>query len=135
MSGATLEELRAFLATAFPQSVMEVLALGDGTARGRLAIDERHLRPGGTVSGPSMMALADAITYAALLSRIGIVPLAVTSSLNISFLLRPKAHRAIVAEATLLKVGRKLAVAEVRIASEGDEALVAHATVTYAIPT
>ncbi|CAN5925263.1 PaaI family thioesterase [soil metagenome] len=130
----TLEELRAFLAAAFPQSAMELLATDDGTARARLAIDDSHLRPGGTVSGPSMMALADAVTYMALLSRIGIVPLAVTSSLNIAFLRRPKAHRAIVAEATLLKAGRKLAVAEVRIVSEGDDALVAHATVTYAIP-
>ena len=134
MRGATLEELREFLAVAFPQSPMEVLALGDGTARGRLAIDDRHLRPGGTVSGPSMMALADAVTYAAVLSRIGIVPLAVTSNLNISFLRRPKADTALVADATLLKAGRKLAVAEVRIVSEGDDALVAHATVTYALP-
>jgi len=134
MSGATLEELRAFFASEFPQNVMDLLAVGDGSARGRLAIDDRHLRPGGTVSGPSMMALADAITYAALLARIGVVPLAVTSGLTISFLRRPKAHCAIVAEASLLRVGRKLAVAEVRITSEGDDALVAHATVTYAIP-
>jgi uncharacterized protein (TIGR00369 family) len=130
----SLDELRAFLAKDFPQSTMELLAAGDGTARGRQQVDERHLRPGGTVSGPVMMGLADAVTYAALLSRIGIVPLAVTSSLTISFLRRPKAHRAVVAEATLLKAGRRLAVAEVRISSEGDDELVAHATVTYAIP-
>jgi uncharacterized protein (TIGR00369 family) len=130
----TLDELRAFLAAEFPQSTMQLLALGDGTARGRQAIDRCHLRPGGTVSGPAIMALADAVTYAALLARIGLVPLAVTSNLNISFLRRPKADRAIVAEATLLKVGRKLAVAEVRITSEGDADLVAHATLTYAIP-
>jgi uncharacterized protein (TIGR00369 family) len=130
----TLDELRSFLATEFPQSTMELVAIGDGTARGRQAIDQRHLRPGGTVSGPVMMGLADAVTYAALLSRIGIVPLAVTSNLNISFLRRPKAERAVIAEATLLKTGRKLAVAEVRISSEGEGDLVAHATLTYALP-
>jgi uncharacterized protein (TIGR00369 family) len=130
----TLDALRAFLAAEFPQSTMELLAAGDGAARGRQAIDESHLRPGGTVSGPAMMALADSVTYAALLSRIGIVPLAVTSNLNISFLRRPKADRAVVAEATLLKVGRTLAFAEVAITSEGDDDLVAHATLTYAIP-
>jgi uncharacterized protein (TIGR00369 family) len=130
----TLDELRAFLANEFPQSTMEVLAIGDGTASTRQTVDISHLRPGGTVSGPAMMALADAATYAALLSRIGIVPLAVTSNLNISFLRRPKADRAVVASASLLKAGRRLAVAEVRITSEGDDDLVAHATVTYAIP-
>lgn len=130
----SLDEIRAFLATEFPQSTMTLLDVGDGTARGRQDVDERHLRPGGTVAGPVMMALADAVTYAALLGRIGIVPLAVTSNLNISFLRRPKANRAILAEATLLKVGRKLAFADVRIMSEGDDDLVAHATMTYAIP-
>ncbi len=130
----TLADLQAFLAVEFPQSSMEVLEIGDGTARARQAVDASHLRPGGTVSGPAMMSLADAATYAALLSRIGIVPLAVTSNLNISFLRRPKADRAVIASATLLKAGRRLAVAEVRISSEGEDDLVAHATVTYAIP-
>ena len=130
----TLDEIRAFMAREFPQSTMELLAAGEGTATGRREVDRSHLRPGGTVSGPAMMALADAVTYVALLSRIGMVPLAVTSSLNISFLRRPKAERAVVAVATLLKVGRKLAVAEVRLTSEGEDDLVAHATITYAIP-
>lgn len=130
----TLDELRAFMAAAFPQATLEILAIGDGTAHTRLLVGDRHLRPGGTVSGPAMMGLADAATYAALLSRIGIVPLAVTSNLNISFLRRPKADRAVLASATLLKAGRRLAVADVRITSEGDDDLVAHATVTYAIP-
>ena len=130
----SLDELREFLANDFPQSTMELLALGDGTARGRQVIDEGHLRPGGTVAGPAMMTLADAAAYAALLGRIGIVPLAVTSNLNISFLRRPKAHRNIVADASVLKAGRKLAVLEVRITSEGDDELIAHATLTYALP-
>lgn len=130
----TLQELRAFFAADFPQSTVTLLAIGDGTARVRQDIDERHLRPGATISGPVMMATADAATYAALLSRIGIVPLAVTSNLSIAFLRRPKADRALIAEATLLKVGHKLAFAEVRLMSEGESELVAHATLTYAIP-
>lgn len=130
----SLDELRAFLTTEFPQSAIELLAVDDGTARARLTVDERHLRPGGTVSGPAMVALADAVTYVAVLSRVGIVPLAVTSNLNISFLRRPKADRALLAEASLLKVGRKLAFSEVRIMSDFDDDLVAHATLTYALP-
>ena len=130
----TLDELRAFLASEFPQSPVTLLAIGDGTARVRHDVDERHLRPGGTISGPVMMATADAATYIALLSKIGIVPLAVTSNLSIAFLRRPKADRALIGEATLLKVGRKLAFAEVRLMSEGEMDPVAHATVTYAIP-
>lgn len=133
-SKPTLEALRAFFAESFPHMAMELVAADDGSACGRLAIDEHSLRPGGTVSGPSMMALADAVTYMAVLSRIGMVPLAVTSSLSIVFLRRPEAGRAIQAEARLLKAGRKLAVAEVRVVSEGADDLVAHATVTYAIP-
>jgi uncharacterized protein (TIGR00369 family) len=81
-----------------------------------------------------MMALADAASYAVILAQIGIVPLAVTTSLNMNFLRRPSASRAIVAEASLLKLGRRLAVTEMRITSEGEDRLVAHATATYAIP-
>ncbi len=130
----SLAELRAFLASEVPHCTAELLTASDGMARMREAFDERQLRPGGTISGPVVMSLADVASYLALLSRIGIVPLAVTSNLNISFLRRPKAERALLADATFLKVGRKLAVAEVRVTSEGDEELVAHATVTYAIP-
>ena len=130
----SLAELRAFLASEVPHCTAELLTACDGSARMRQPFDERQLRPGGTISGPVVMSLADVATYLALLSRIGIVPLAVTSHLTISFLRRPKAERALLAEATFLKVGRKLAVAEVRITSEGDHELAAHATVTYAIP-
>ena len=134
MSGATLEELRAFLATAFPQSVMEVLALGDGTARGRLAIDERHLRPGGTVSGPVLMAVADVAMYVAILGEIGIVPLAVTTSLSINFMRKPAGDRAVIGICKLMKVGKSLAVGEVSLYSEGSDEVVAHVVGTYSIP-
>jgi uncharacterized protein (TIGR00369 family) len=130
----TLDELRAFFAADFPQSTITLLAVGEGNARVRQDIDERHLRPGGTVSGPTMMATVDAAAYVALLHRIGLVALAVTSNLSIAFLRKPKPGRALVAEARLLKVGRKLAVAEVTVSSEGEDEPVAHATLTYVIP-
>lgn len=149
----SVDEMRAFFRADFPQSTVTIVAVGDGTARVRQAIDERHLRPGGTVSGPVLMATADAAAYAALLGRIGIVPLAVTANLNIAFLRKPRADRALVADAKLLKVGRKLAFIEVVLRSEGPggpagpngedaaddgdadpDATVAHATATYAIP-
>jgi acyl-coenzyme A thioesterase PaaI-like protein len=82
-----------------------------------------------------MMAVADAASYVAILATIGLVPLAVTTSLNINFLRRPSANAAIVGEATLLKAGRRLVVAEVTLFSEGDSAAIAHATTTYSIPS
>jgi acyl-coenzyme A thioesterase PaaI-like protein len=131
----SLEELRAFFASDFPQSTVTIVALGDGTARVRQEIGEPQLRPGGTVSGPVMMATADAALYAALLGKIGIVPLAVTTNLSISFMRKPKAECALIADARLLKVGRKLAFGEVILTSEGDADPVAHATLTYALPS
>jgi len=103
-------------------------------ARVRLAVSVDELRPGGTVSGPAMMAVADAAAYVAILAEIGLVPLAVTTSLHINFLKRPVAKRAIVGEATLVKLGKRLAVSDVRLSSEGDKTLVAQASITYSIP-
>jgi uncharacterized protein (TIGR00369 family) len=130
----SLEELRAFFAGEFPQSSVTIEELAPGRARVRRSIGRDQLRPGGTVSGPVMMDVADSASYAAILSRIGIVPLAVTTSLNINFLRKPSADAAIVGEASILKLGKLLAVCEVRVYSEGDAEPVAHATVTYAIP-
>lgn len=131
----SLEELQAFFARDFPQATITLVSVGDGTARVRQEIDAGHLRPGGTVSGPAMMATADAATYAALLGRIGLVPLAVTTNMSIAFFRKPKADRALIADARLLKVGRTLAFAEVTLLSEGDDEPVAHATLTYALPS
>lgn len=130
-------QLQQFLVQHFPQGEQygELVQLGDGTAIMRLPVDDQHLRPGGTVSGPAMMGLADVAVYAALLSRIGPVPLAVTTQLNINFLRKPVADCAMIAEAKMLKVGKRLAVGEVYILSDGDLAPVAHATMTYSIPT
>jgi uncharacterized protein (TIGR00369 family) len=130
----SLEELQAFFTREFPQASVTIEQLEPGRARVRQTIGHEQLRPGGTVSGPVMMAVADSASYAAILSRIGIVPLAVTTSLNINFLRKPSADAAIVGDASILKLGRLLAVCEVRIYSEGGAEPVANATVTYAIP-
>lgn len=132
----TFEELSVFLSEQFPQGAAygTLQKLGDGWAEVKLEVDEGHLRPGGTVSGPAMMGLADLALYAALLSRIGLVPLAVTTNLNINFLRKPVAHSPIWARATMLKVGRTMGVGEVFVYSEGMEDPVAHSTMTYSIP-
>jgi uncharacterized protein (TIGR00369 family) len=130
----SVDELRAFFASDFPQATVTIEEIGAGTARVRQAVGEAQLRPGGTVSGPVMMAVADSASYAAILSAIGIVPLAVTTSLTINFLRRPSSTAAIVGEASLLKLGQRLVVTEVRIYSEGVAEPVAHATATYALP-
>jgi uncharacterized protein (TIGR00369 family) len=94
---------------------------------------ERHVRPGGTLSGPAMMTLADLALYVAILGQIGPVALAVTTNLNFNFMRKP-AQRALLAECRLLKLGQRLAVGDVAIRSEGEDTLVCHATGTYAIP-
>ena len=99
----------------------------------RAAYSEDFLRPGGTVSGPVMMTLADAAVYALVLSRIGPVELAVTTNLNINFLRKPLPGD-VLARASLLKLGKRLAVCEVALYSDGDEDMIAHATATYSIP-
>ena len=104
-----------------------------GGCRVRRHFHPRTLRPGGTVSGPIMMALADFTMYLAVLSAIGWVPLAVTTNFSINFLRRP-APRDVLAEARLFKLGKRLAVGEIAIRSDGDEEMVAHATSTYSIP-
>jgi uncharacterized protein (TIGR00369 family) len=130
-----LEELQAFLRQEFPQVADEfrVEEAGDELAL-RLIVAERHLRPGGTVSGPAMFGLADVAFYLALLQRIGPVALAVTTNCSIDFLRKPAAGRDLIARARMLKQGRVLAVGDVLIWSEGMEQPVAHASLTYSIP-
>ncbi|WP_027856434.1 PaaI family thioesterase [Marinobacterium jannaschii] len=131
-----LKTLNKFLQEHFPQGdqygVLE--SVEDGSAEMRLPVDDQHLRPGGTVSGPAMMGLADVAMYAALLTRIGPVALAVTTSLNINFLRKPSPEADLIATARLLKCGKRLAVGEVYLSSAGEEEIVAHATLTYSIP-
>jgi uncharacterized protein (TIGR00369 family) len=116
-----------------PQSGLTIEEVWRGGSRVRRHFDSRSLRSGGTLSGPTMMALADFAMYVAVLGSIGWVPAAVTTNLNINFLKKP-APRDAVAEARLIKLGKRLAVGEIGIRSEGDDELVAHATCTYSIP-
>ncbi|AHD09708.1 PaaI family thioesterase [Phaeobacter gallaeciensis] len=100
----------------------------------RLLVDERHLRPGGTISGPSMFGLADVTVYALVLSRLGRKALAVTTNASFDFMRKPVGGIPLVAEGKLLKLGRQLAVGDVLLFSEGDPRPVARSTMTYAIP-
>ena len=132
------EKLAELLAAEFPEAAhavgdYEIEEIWFGGCRVRQRHHERALRPGGTVSGPVMMALADFTMYLAVLSAIGWVPLAVTTNLSINFLKKPGA-RDLLAEARLFKLGKRLAVGEVALRSDGDEDLVAHVTSTYSIP-
>lgn len=132
----TVEELTHFLDEVFPQvrGQMIIEAVGPMTARLRMPIDERRLRPGGTVSGPSMFTLADCAYYVATLAMIGREALTVTTSLTINFLAKPPAAD-LVCEARILRLGRVLSVGEATLWSDGrDDGPVAHAAVTYAIP-
>ena len=131
------DEVMTLLAREFPQSdpsLTVIEELRDNFVRLRRRTDTSDLRPGGTISGPSMMALADNAMYVILLAMIGPVALAVTTSLNINFLRKPQPGD-LVAEASLLKLGKRLAVGEVAILSDGVDGPVAHSTLTYSIPT
>src|SRR5580693_8141593 len=130
---ANKEAIAEFLAGEFPQSKCTVEEVGKGSAIVKHPVGLTELRPGGTVSGPLLMAVADVAMYVALLGEIGIVPLAVTTNLTINFMRRPSAGRRIVGVCKLLKVGKRQAVGEVLLYSEGDPALVAHAIGTYSI--
>jgi len=136
MPKMSAEELEQFLYSHFPDSAhraFKVERVEDMFASVRLTFDKRHLRPGGTISGPSLMMLTDTTMYIALLGMIGPIALAVTTNLNINFLRKP-AQADVIAECKLLKLGKRLAVGEVTMYSEGDPEPVAHATVTYSIP-
>ena len=132
----TAEEVSAFLAEVFPQAAAfaRIEAVGPMTARVRVPITDRHLRPGGTVSGPTLFTLADTAFYVATMAMIGREALTVTTSLTINFLSKPPVSD-LVGEARILKLGRLLSVGEVTIWSDGrTDGPVAHASVTYAIP-
>lgn len=128
--------LTAFLAAEFGQVAQDfaVEAVDDDRLRLRLIVQGRHLRPGGTVSGPAIFALADVAVYLAILARIGPVALAVTTNASVDFLRKPAAGVDLIAEARILKLGRVLAVGDVLIRSEGGTAPVARASLTYSIP-
>jgi uncharacterized protein (TIGR00369 family) len=136
MSAVTVEEFRGIIrdslrfAAAFGADIVE---MGDGHAVATLPFKSDFLRPGGTIAGPLLMMLADFVLYAALLSAIGRVEMAVTSSLTINFLRKPP-PAAIRAEAKLLKLGSRLAVGEVSLYTDDHDEIVAHVVATYSIP-
>src|SRR5882757_2058518 len=134
----TADEIGKLLHEVFPQAFfpgcgLSIERVGYGDIRVRRAFHEEHLRPGGTISGPTMMELADFAMYVAVFSAIGPQPLAVTTNLTINFLRKPAAAD-LIAEAKLMKIGKRLAVGEVTILSEGSDEPVAHVTATYSIP-
>lgn len=131
---ATKDQVSAFLAEQFPQNKCKVEAIGNASAIVSHHIGRDELRPGGTVSGPVLMGIADTALYVAILGEIGIVPLAVTTSLTINFLRKPSSEARIVGSCKLMKVGRSLVVGEVALYSEGSDEPVAHAVGTYSIP-
>jgi uncharacterized protein (TIGR00369 family) len=131
------ESLSAYLAKEFPQIGIgrdfSVEAVGPMSARMRLHYRADHLRPGGTISGPTLFALADVALYVAILAQLGRVSLAVTTNLNINFLRKPGPVD-LIGEARLMKLGKRLAVGEVTMFSLDAPDIVAHATGTYSIP-
>jgi uncharacterized protein (TIGR00369 family) len=131
------QSLSAYLTTEFPQIGIgrnfTIEAVGPMSARLRLHYSADHLRPGGTISGPTIFALADVALYVAILTQIGPVKLAVTTNLNINFLRKP-GPADLIGEARLLKLGKRLAVGEVTVFSTDAPDIVAHATGTYSIP-
>ncbi|MBN2739464.1 MAG: PaaI family thioesterase [Rhodobacteraceae bacterium] len=129
-------ELAEFLDQAFPQvkGDFAIDALGEDELVVRLCVAERHLRPGGTVSGPNIFALADVGIYMAILARLGPVALAVTTNASIDFMRKPVAGADLIARVRILKLGRVLAVGEALMFSDGDARPVARASMTYSIP-
>ena len=132
----TSTTLIEYLEQVFPQIKGEftILELAERHLKVKLNIQDKHLRPGGTVSGPSMFSLADVSVYMAIMAMIGPEPLAVTTGCSLDFMRKPVGGRDIIASCTLLKLGRSLAVGDVLIHSEGMYEPVASATMTYSIP-
>ncbi len=133
----TIDELRAYLVEVFPEfwesGDLRLEEIAPMSATLRLAYHPKHLRPGGTISGPTMFGICDAALYVAILNEIGPVAHAVTTSASINFLRKP-APVDLIGKARLIKLGKRLAVGEVAIYSDGESEMVARATGTYSIP-
>jgi len=132
------EEISTLLHEVFPQGFypgcgLTIERVDYATSRVRRHFQDDYIRPGGTISGPTMMELADFAMYVAVFSVAGPQPLAVTTNLNINFLRKP-GKGDLIAEARLMKVGKRLVVGEVAIYSEGEDEPVAHVTSTYSVP-
>jgi uncharacterized protein (TIGR00369 family) len=132
----TSEELQVFIGQVFPQIKDDFVIeeLEEMRIKVRLKVRDDHLRPGGTVSGPSMFGLADVSVYFAIMAMIGPKAMAVTTNSSLDFMRKPVAHADLIAECRLLKLGRVLAVGDVLMFSEGQAEPVARASMTYSIP-
>lgn len=135
MTKFTAAEANAFLDAAFQGRGRQnqVVLMEEGRAILRLEADETHLRPGGYISGPTQMSLADSVAYMAIMTLTGLEPMTVTSNLSINFL-RPCIGPVVLAEGKVMKIGQALAVIDVDIRIEGAEKPASHAIVTYALP-
>ncbi len=135
----TAAEVSLLIDDVFPgvnagRRTVAIESVADRTARVRLLLDERNIRPGGTLSGPAMFMLADFTIYVALIATLGPPAVAaVTSNLNISFLMRPEPAD-LIGEAKIIRLGRRLAYAEVSISAAGGSEVLAHATSSYVLP-
>ncbi|GAB5458486.1 MAG: PaaI family thioesterase [Henriciella sp.] len=134
-SKLSITDANAFLIANFKgaDGQIAITQMEDGCAIMRMSVTDDHLRPGGYISGPTQMAIADSTAYMAVMSRIGLVPMAVTSNLNINFL-RPCIGDALIGEAKIMKLGKTLAVMDVDIRAENAPEASSHAIVTYALP-
>jgi uncharacterized protein (TIGR00369 family) len=137
-SALSIKEIEDLLAREFPQAMrpgsgLKIEHVEYGVARVRKAFNPNSLRPGGTISGPTMMGLADFALYVAIFAAIGPQTLAVTTNLNINFLRKPE-QADLIAEARLMKVGKRLVIGEVTVHADGNEEPVAHVTATYSVP-
>lgn len=131
-----IADLHGFLAETFPQVGTDFIvdALTPAAITVHMPVADRHLRPGGTISGPAMFALADVTAYLIILANIGPRALAVTTNCSIDFMRKPAAGQMLICEARLLKLGRALAVVDALIYSAGQAAPVARASLTYSLP-
>ncbi len=131
----TADEVNAFFEAAFAggDGSGGVLEVAEDYALMRRRVGDVNMRPGGYISGPTQMAIADSAAYVAVFTRTGILPMAVTSSLTINFL-RPCIGDAVMAEGRLMKIGKALAVIDVKIFAEGSDKVASHAVVNYALP-
>ncbi len=132
----SLDDLHNYMSEVFPQVVDDFVieAVGTSDITVRMVVGDVHLRPGGTVSGPSMFALADVSMYLAILAMIGPKALAVTTNCSIDFMRKPAAGVDLIGKARVLKLGRNLAVGDVLLYSAGQEEPVARAGLTYSLP-
>ena len=136
MTHITIQQIELLTLESLPFAVdygFRVDSVSSGSSTVRAPYQESFLRPGGTISGPVIMGLADYALFVAILTKIGLVELAVTTNLNINFLRRPDPGD-LLAVANVIKIGKRLAVAQVEVYLDGEESMIAHATSTYSIP-